>query len=239
MQGGSPGTGLAWRIEETTNMMSWYNGLRERTVEMTEILNDWAYRQAKANLRDAETRRQAAALASSIASYETLRMAGGMSLELNSLRDLGPALIKARIARGWTQERLAEELGMPKQQIQRYEVTEYVSASLRRLLEVSEALDISLTGTIHSGPVPEPASELARSLAGYAAAEAVQEVERRIRLRRMTTHQARRLFDDLCDTYYRLAPLHQPAAEGPGEMGRRVAVRNALETLARHRGDDR
>jgi transcriptional regulator with XRE-family HTH domain len=206
---------------------------------MTEILNERAYRQAKASLRDAKTQRQAVALASSIAGYETLRTAGGMSLELNSLRDLGRALIKARIARGWTQERLAEELGMPKQQIQRYEATEYVSASLRRLLKVSEALDISLTGSIHSGPVPEPASELARSLAGYAAAEAVQEVERRIRLRRMTTHQARGLFDDLCDTYYRLAPLHRPAAEGSGGMDHRVAVRKALETLARRRGGDR
>lgn len=207
---------------------------------MAEILNDWTYRQAKANLRNAETRRQAAALASSIAGYETLRTAGGLSLELSSLRDLGRTLIKARIARGWTQERLAEALGMPKQQIQRYEATEYGSASLRRLLEVSEALDISVTATVQSGPTSEPPSELARSLAGYAAAEALQDVERRIRLRRMTADQALRLFDDLCDTYYRLAPLHRTAAaEGLEGVGHRLAVRKAFETLVRKRGGDR
>lgn len=204
---------------------------------MAEILNDWAYRQAKANLRDAGSRRQAAALASSIAGYETLRTAGGMSLELSSLQDLGRALIKARIARGWTQERLAKALGMPKQQIQRYEATEYGSASLRRLLEVSEALDISVTATVQSGPTSEPASELARSLAGYAAAAAVQDVERRIRLRRMTADQARRVFDELCDTYYRLAPLHQTATKGLEGVEHRVAVRKAVETLARKRGN--
>lgn len=204
---------------------------------MGEILNDWSYRQAKANLRNARTHGQAAALASSIAGYEALRNAGGISLELTSLHDLGRALIKARIARGWTQEQLAQRLDLPKQQVQRYEAAGYGSASLGRILEVSEVLGIRVTGTIQSGKRPELASELARSLAGHAAVEAVQQVERRLRLRRMTAVEARSVFDDLCGTYYQLAPLHQsPTAESLERIGHRLAVRKALETLARKRG---
>ena len=62
-------------------------------------------------------------LVCSIADYDALNRAGGMRLELDSLQDLGLALIKARISLDWSQERLAGELDMPKQQIQRYEAT--------------------------------------------------------------------------------------------------------------------
>lgn len=207
---------------------------------MGEILNDWTYRQAKANLRKAEVEGEAAVLASSIAGYEALKVAGRMSLELDSLQDLGRALIKARVARGWSQKQLAQRLDMPKQQVQRYEATEYGSASLRRILEIADALDISFKANVECGSGSDRAAELARSLAGYSAAEAVQHVEKRTRLRAMTADESRRIFDNLCETYYQLSPLHRPAAvESPEDIGHRLAVRGALETLARKRGDDR
>jgi HTH-type transcriptional regulator/antitoxin HigA len=53
-------------------------------------------------------------------------------------------LVKARIARGWTQRRLAEELGVAKQQIQRYEATEYRSASPPRICDIAAALEIDI-----------------------------------------------------------------------------------------------
>ena len=49
-------------------------------------------------------------------------------------------LIHARIASGLSQKELAERLGMPEQQIQRYEATDYESVSFARIMEIVEAL---------------------------------------------------------------------------------------------------
>ena len=49
-------------------------------------------------------------------------------------------LIRARIASGLSQKELAEKLGMPEQQIQRYEATEYEAVSLARIIEIAKAL---------------------------------------------------------------------------------------------------
>jgi transcriptional regulator with XRE-family HTH domain len=204
---------------------------------MAEILNEWTYRQARSSLRGAGSQRRAAELAASVAGYEALRNSGGLSLELSSLEDLGRALVKARIARGWTQARLAQELDKPKQQVQRYEAMEYASASLGRIAQVAEALGMSFTGTASSGMVPDRSSGVARLLAGFAAAEAVQAVEKRIQLRRLTVAEARTIYDDLCETYYRLAPLHGTALSDEQEgIAHRVTVRRAIEKLARKRG---
>ena len=61
-----------------------------------------------------------------------------MVLTLHSLGELPTALIKARIATKLSQKALAERLGLKEQQIQRYEATEYASANLSRIIEVSE-----------------------------------------------------------------------------------------------------
>ena len=49
-------------------------------------------------------------------------------------------LIKARIARGMTQRDLAARIGLKEQQIQRYEATDYASASLSRIMDVVAGL---------------------------------------------------------------------------------------------------
>lgn len=204
---------------------------------MPEILNEWTYRQARSSLRGAGSPRRVAELAGSVAEYEALRAGGGLLLELDSLEDLGRALVKGRIARGWTQTQLAQALGMRKQQVQRYEATEYTSASIGRITRVADALSIGFTGTASSGLVPRGSAGVARLLAGFTAAEAVQAVEKRIRLRRMTGSQARKIYDDLCETYYRLAPLHRTQVEaGLDGIAHRLAVRRAIEKLARNRG---
>jgi transcriptional regulator with XRE-family HTH domain len=204
---------------------------------MTEILNEWACRRARSSLREAESRRKATGLAASVAGYDALRTSGALSLDIWSPMDLGHALVKARIARGWTQAQLAEELGMPKQQVQRYEATAYASASLRRIGLVSDALGMTFTGVAGSGQVPETSEGVTRMRAGFTAAEAVQAFERRIGLRRLTAAEARRIYDDLCDTYSRLAPLHRTApADGQQGLAHRLKVRRAIERLARKRG---
>jgi ribosome-binding protein aMBF1 (putative translation factor) len=65
-------------------------------------------------------------------------------LNLRSLSELPFALIKARIATKLSQKALADRLGIKEQQIQRYEATEYASANLSRVIEISEALGLKL-----------------------------------------------------------------------------------------------
>ena len=65
-------------------------------------------------------------------------------LEVPSFEALPLALIKARIALGLSQKELAERLGLKEQQIQRYEATEYATASLKRVKAVINALGIEV-----------------------------------------------------------------------------------------------
>ena len=59
---------------------------------------------------------------------------------LDSVADVPMLLIRARIARGLSQKTLAGRLGLKEQQIQRYEASEYASASLARIRSVAEVL---------------------------------------------------------------------------------------------------
>lgn len=90
---------------------------------------------------------QAGDLQAEIEEYERLASGEVSTFEATSLAGLATLLIKARIARGWTQARLAGELGVAEQQIQRYEATEYRSASLARVCDVAAALGIDVTET--------------------------------------------------------------------------------------------
>jgi len=72
--------------------------------------------------------------------YESLK-AGEFRLDrLTAVDELPTVLIKARISQGLSQKDLAERIGLKEQQIQRYEATEYASASLSRIREVAGAL---------------------------------------------------------------------------------------------------
>ncbi|MGH9531036.1 MAG: helix-turn-helix domain-containing protein [Terriglobales bacterium] len=75
--------------------------------------------------------------------YETLK-SGRRAIPVRpSFEDLPQTLIRARIASGLTQQGLARRLGLKAQQIQRYEATEYRSASLGRLQEVAQAVGLA------------------------------------------------------------------------------------------------
>ena len=85
-------------------------------------------------------RSQLADLERELREYEALK-AGGFKLdELSVVDELAMVLIKARIAQGLSQKELAERIGVKEQQIQRYEATDYESASLARMKEVASAL---------------------------------------------------------------------------------------------------
>jgi ribosome-binding protein aMBF1 (putative translation factor) len=79
-----------------------------------------------------------------IDAYEGLQMGKSKELVLEAVEDLPKTLIRARIAAGMTQEGLAHRLGVKTQQIQRYEATDYESASFARVLKVVQALGLKM-----------------------------------------------------------------------------------------------
>lgn len=76
--------------------------------------------------------------------YEELKNGKRKTIRVNSFEHLPIALIQARIARGLTQKDLAQRLGLKEQQIQRYEASSYASASLTRINQIIDVLDIKI-----------------------------------------------------------------------------------------------
>jgi ribosome-binding protein aMBF1 (putative translation factor) len=72
--------------------------------------------------------------------YERLRFSRKRLVDPSKIAELPQRLIRARIAAGLSQKELALRLGLKEQQIQRYEATNYQTASLKRVLEVAVAL---------------------------------------------------------------------------------------------------
>jgi transcriptional regulator with XRE-family HTH domain len=76
--------------------------------------------------------------------YEALKAGKVKSRKARSLRELPIVLIEGRIAAGLTQREFAKRLGVPEQQIQRYEATLYAGVSLQRLQEVADTLGLEI-----------------------------------------------------------------------------------------------
>lgn len=87
---------------------------------------------------------QVALLEEEISEYEALLSGKRRVLEVDSFMGLSTALIQARIAAGLSQKELAERLGLKEQQVQRYEATEYESASLSRINEIVAVLGLKV-----------------------------------------------------------------------------------------------
>lgn len=84
-------------------------------------------------------------LKSQVEEYQALKSGLVSVIEAETLENLPEILIKARIARRLSQRRMAETLGLKEQQIQRYEAENYKSASLQRLAEVANALNLKVS----------------------------------------------------------------------------------------------
>lgn len=82
-----------------------------------------------------------------IAEYNLLKSRQISFSKTYALEELPRVLVQARIASGMSQTDLAEKLNMKPQQVQRYEATDYMGASLARLIEVSRALGVKASGT--------------------------------------------------------------------------------------------
>jgi HTH-type transcriptional regulator/antitoxin HigA len=92
-------------------------------------------------------------LQAEIAEYERLRGGEITAFDADSILGLAGALIKARIARNWTQRELGERLELPEQQIQRYEATLYKGVSMERVQEVADALKLRVREVITIEPL--------------------------------------------------------------------------------------
>lgn len=103
-------------------------------------------------------RSQLQELQADLAQYDALRAGGKPTYDFTHFEQIPSALIQARIAQGLTQEELAQRLGLQPQQIQRYEATDYQSASLSRVAEVIRALNLPVPKGLDA---PAPAFSLA------------------------------------------------------------------------------
>lgn len=81
-----------------------------------------------------------------LAEYDLLKSGQIIFSKTYALEDLPQILVQARIAAGMSQTDLATKLGMKPQQVQRYEATNYMGASLARLIEVSRVLGVKASG---------------------------------------------------------------------------------------------
>lgn len=91
---------------------------------------------------------QFADLDSELIEYQSLRNERPAVIEAQSLEELPRALIRARIAVGLSQKDLATKMGLKEQQIQRYEATDYASASLGRISDVAKALGVRIAESV-------------------------------------------------------------------------------------------
>ena len=108
---------------------------QERPTNITPRLWEAQREAAESQLQDLRTQ---------VDAYERLYVGKSKDLILEAVEDLPKTLIRARIAAGMTQEGLARRLGLKPQQVQRYEATEYESASFARIRKVIQALGLRM-----------------------------------------------------------------------------------------------
>lgn len=95
---------------------------------------------AKLKLQTAATKSMLTDLQDQVAEYEQLKTGRFKAAALEIVEAVPSNLIRARIALGWTQKDLAEKLGITEQQIQKYEATDYESASFKKVVEIAAVL---------------------------------------------------------------------------------------------------
>ena len=83
-------------------------------------------------------------LTKQIEEYEFLKSSPKVIIKTSSLSELPKIMIQARIVQNLTQKDLGKIIGVKEQQIQRYESEYYATASLKRLIEIADALNISI-----------------------------------------------------------------------------------------------
>lgn len=68
--------------------------------------------------------------------YEKLKSGKFKLSVLDNVESIPVNLIRARISLGWTQKELAQRIGTTEQQIQKYEASDYKTASLKKVTAI-------------------------------------------------------------------------------------------------------
>ncbi|MEO8496141.1 MAG: helix-turn-helix domain-containing protein [Planctomycetota bacterium] len=127
-----------------------YKITKSQIAKFEAALDELAARSgAKSRLRKLEEdslQSQLDELRNEVKQYEQLQSGGRKPIHIDSFDELPRALVEARIVAGLSQKDLAERLELKEQQIQRYEATDYCSASLTRLKEIAKALGVNIVG---------------------------------------------------------------------------------------------
>lgn len=77
-----------------------------------------------------------------VADYELLKEGQVNFVIVDNLSNISEVLIKARIVKRLSQSDLAKSLDIKAQQIQRYEISDYSTASIGRIFEIANVLGI-------------------------------------------------------------------------------------------------
>ncbi len=107
-------------------------------LERAETVPDLHPVQRKAQL--GAIRSEIDVMRADLGEYEALLKGDGGRLDASAVVALPENLIRARIAAGLTHKDLAGLLGVKEQQVQRYERTQYRSASLERVIRVAQMI---------------------------------------------------------------------------------------------------
>jgi ribosome-binding protein aMBF1 (putative translation factor) len=126
------------------------NAQAERFLEALRALESRPKDDPLCQIERAALQSQLDELREELKAYDRLRSGRQRTLAVNSFDDLPRALVQARIAAGLSQKELAERLMLKEQQIQRYEATDYATASLTRLRKVMAALGVTFRGRVAS-----------------------------------------------------------------------------------------
>jgi len=127
----------------TKSLLQDLNAARAQIAE-NDATSDWL-KQAELSGLDS----QIAKTKKEIEHYEKLKD-GRISLSKSyTLQELPTLLVDARIAKNLSQTDLAHLLNLSPQQIQRYEATSYMGASLAKLIEVASVLGVQISGMIN------------------------------------------------------------------------------------------
>jgi len=106
-------------------------------------------------------------IADELNEYDSIRFGRVFSFGIDGIDELGDALTKARLARGWTQRELAANLGVTEQMVQKDEAHSYERAGLSRVAEVADILGYCLVGYLKPARAVLPSWCQMASSSGY------------------------------------------------------------------------
>lgn len=113
-------------------------------------------------------------LSDELTEYDSLKSGNVKDVILNSIFNLSDLLIKSRIILGWSQAELANKLCINEQQIQRYEASDYESASLSRIYDVIDVLGVSFQ------PIKARVKEIKYNIPEHIDPDLLKECQRKI-----------------------------------------------------------